>query len=139
MKVGNRMENKELFIALLGNKDLALPRELENNISLFTNKVDLDYIEDVLYHRNPKNDEPLAEEGETLVGAIVTRQRILTIVHRNRPTNYQGSNGYIGSSFHRHENGYIEEEGYAWTKEYELDQNLANTLEKVFGRPAFFS
>ena len=133
------MENKELFIALLGNKDLALPRELENNISLFTNKVDLDYIEDVLYHRNPMNDEPLAGEGETLVGAIVTKQRILTIVHRNRPTNYQRSNGYIGSSFHRHENGYIEEEAYAWTREYELDQTLAKTLEKVFELPAFYN
>lgn len=133
------MENKELFIALLGNKDLALPRELENNISLFTNKVDLDYIEDVLYHRNPMNGEPLAGEGETLVGAIVTKQRILTIVHRNRPTNYQGSNGYIGSSFHRHENGYIEEEAYAWTREYELDQTLAKTLEKVFELPAFYN
>ena len=133
------MENKELFIALLGNKDLALPRELENNISLFTNKVDLGYIEDVLYHRNPMNDEPLAGEGETLVGAIVTKRRILTIVHHNRSTNYQGSNGYIGSSFHRQENGYIEEEGYAWTKEYELNQTLASTLEKVFGLPAYFN
>lgn len=133
------MDNKALFVALLGNENMALPRELENNISLFTNKVDLDYIEDVLYHRNPLNDEPLAGDGETLVGAIVTNRRILTIVHRNRNTKYQGSNGYIGSSFHKHENGYVEEEGYAWTKEYEVDKSLATKLEELFGRPAFYN
>ena len=131
------MGNKALFVALLGNKEMALPRELENNISLFTNKVDLDYIEDVLYYRNPLNDEPLAGDGETLVGAIVTNRRILTIVHRNRNVNYRESNGYIGSSFHKSENGYVEEEAYAWISEFETSKHLGTILENVFGLPSF--
>ena len=133
------MGNKELFIALMGGENMALPRELENNISLFTSKVDLDYIKDVLYYRNPLNDEPLAGDGETLVGAIVTRRRIITIVHRNRNVNYRESNGYVGSSFHCHEDGYVEEEAYAWTEEFEVEKSVTDKLEKLFGRPAFCS
>lgn len=131
------MNNKELFIALLGNKDLALPKEIDNSISLFTSKVDLEYIMDVLHYRNPNHNE-VTGDGETLVGAFVTHGRILTIVHRNRPTNYQGSNGYIGSSYlNDKDENWFEFEAYAWNEEYEVSETLAAELEKRFGCLAY--
>jgi hypothetical protein len=126
------MSTKELFVALLGGEVMSSPKELSSNIHLFSSKADLDYIKKTL------NDE-ITGNGETLVGAIVTSERILTIVHRDRNTNYRGSNGYIGSSHQKSSAGtWSETEAYAWNEEYEVDKSLATELEKLFGRPAFF-
>lgn len=128
------MSTKELFIALLGGEILSSPKELSSNIHLFSSKADLEYIEKTL------DEDELTGDGETLVGAIVTSERILTIVHRDRNTNYRGSNGYIGSSYQKSSNGtWSETEAYAWNEEYEVDKSLATKLEELFGRPAFFS
>lgn len=126
------MSTKELFVALLGGEVMSSPKELSSNIHLFSSKADLDYIKKTL------NDE-ITGNGETLVGAIVTSERILTIVHRDRNTNYRGSNGYIGSSHQKSSAGtWSETEAYAWNEEYEVDKSLSTELEKLFGRPAFF-
>lgn len=128
------MSIKELFVALLGGEVMSSPKELSSNIRLFSSKADLDYIKKTL------NDDEITGNGETLVGAIVTSERILTIVHRDRNTNYRGSNGYIGSSYQKSSAGTWSETGsYAWNEEYEVDKSLATALEKLFGRPAFFS
>lgn len=128
------MSNKELFVALLGGEFMSSPKELSSNIHLFSSKADLDYIKKTL------NDDEVTGDGETLVGAIVTSERILTIVHRDRNTNYRGSNGYIGSSYQKNPAGaWYETEAYAWNEEYEVDKSLATKLEGLFGRPAFFS
>lgn len=128
------MSTKKLFVALLGGEVMSSPKELSSNIRLFSSKADLDYIKKTL------NDDEITGNGETLVGAIVTSERILTIVHRNRNTNYRGSNGYIGSSYQKSSSGTWSESGsYAWNEEYEVDKSLATALEKLFGRPAFFS
>lgn len=128
------MSTKDLFVALLGGEVMSSPKELSSNIHLFSSKADLDYIKETL------NDDELIGDGETLVGAIVTSERILTIVHRDRNTNYLGSNGYIGSSYQKSSTGiWVETEAYAWNEEYEVDKSLATKLEELFGRPAFFS
>ena len=128
------MSTKELFVALLGGEFMSSPKELSSNICLFSSKADLDYIKKTL------NDNELTGDGETLVGAIVTSERILTIVHRDRNTNYRGSNGYIGSSYQKNADGtWTDTGGYSWNEEYEVDKSLATKLEKLFGRPAFFS
>lgn len=128
------MSTKELFVALLGGEFMSSSKELSSNIHLFSSKADLDYIKKTL------NDDEVTGNGETLVDAIVTSERILTIVHRNRNTNYRGSNGYIGSSYQKSSNGtWSETEAYAWNEEYEVDKSLATKLEELFGRPAFFS
>ena len=128
------MSTKDLFIALLGGEVMSSPKELSSNIHLFSSKADLDYIKKTL------NDDEVTGDGETLVGAIVTNTRILTIVHRDRNTNYRGSNGYVGSSYQKSSTGtWSETEAYAWNEEYEVDKPLATKLEELFGRPAFFS
>ena len=128
------MSTKDLFVALLGGEVMSSPKELSSNIHLFSSKADLDYIKKTL------NDDEVTGDGETLVGAIVTNTRILTIVHRDRNTNYLGSNGYVGSSYQKSSTGtWSETEAYAWNEEYEVDKPLATKLEELFGRPAFFS
>lgn len=128
------MSTKDLFVALLGGEFMSSPKEFSSNIRLFSSKADLDYIKKTL------NDDEVTGDGKTLVGAIVTSERILTIVHRDRNTNYRGSNGYIGSSYQKSSNGtWFETEAYAWNEEYEVDKSLATKLEELFGRPAFFS
>ena len=128
------MSTKDLFVALLGGEVMSSPKELSSNIHLFSSKADLDYIKKTL------NDDEVTGDGETLVGAIVTNTRILTIVHRDHNTNYRGSNGYIGSSYQKSSNGtWVETEAYAWNEEYEVAKSLATKLEELFGRPAFFS
>lgn len=128
------MSTKDLFVALLGGGVMSSPKELSSNIHLFSSKADLDYIKKTL------NDDEITGDGETLVGAIVTNTRILTIVHRDRNTNYRGSNGYVGSSYQKSSTGtWSETEAYAWNEEYEVDKPLATKLEELFGRPAFFS
>lgn len=128
------MSTKDLFVALLGGEVMSSPKELSSNIHLFSSKADLDYIKKTL------NDDEVTGDGETLVGAIVTNTRILTIVHRGRNTNYRGSNGYVGSSYQKSSTGtWSETEAYAWNEEYEVDKPLATKLEELFGRPAFFS
>ena len=128
------MSTKELFVALLGGEFMSSPKELSSNIHLFSSKADLNYIKKNL------NDDEVTGDGETLVGAIVTNTRILTVVHRDRNTNYRGSNGYIGSSYQKSSAGtWSETEAYAWNEEYEVDKSLATELEKLFGRPALFS
>lgn len=128
------MSTKDLFVALLGGEVMSSPKELSSNIHLFSSKADLDYIKKTL------NDDEVTGDGETPVGAIVTNTRILTIVHRDRNTNYRGSNGYVGSSYQKSSTGtWSETEAYAWNEEYEVDKPLATKLEELFGRPAFFS
>lgn len=128
------MSTKDLFVALLGGEVMSSPKELSSNIHLFSSKADLYYIKKTL------NDDEVTGDGETLVGAIVTNTRILTIVHRDRNTNYHGSNGYVGSSYQKSSTGtWSETEAYAWNEEYEVDKPLATKLEELFGRPAFFS
>lgn len=128
------MSTKDLFVALLGGEVMSSPKELSSNIHLFSSKADLNYIKKTL------NDDEVTGDGETLVGAIVTNTRILTIVHRDRNTNYRGSNGYVGSSYQKSSTGtWSETEAYAWNEEYEVDKPLATKLEELFGRPAFFS
>lgn len=128
------MSTKDLFVALLGGEVMSSPKELSSNIHLFSSKADLNYIKKTL------NDDEVTGDGETLVGAIVTNTRILTIVHRDRNTNYRGSNGYVGSSYQKSSTGtWSETEAYAWNEEYEVDKPLATKLEELFGRPAFYS
>lgn len=128
------MSTKVLFVALLGGEVMSSPKELSSNIHLFSSKADLDYIKKTL------NDDEVTGDGETLVGTIITNTRILTIVHRDRNTNYRGSNGYVGSSYQKSSTGtWSETEAYAWNEEYEVDKPLATKLEELFGRPAFYS
>lgn len=134
-KVSNDLPDlaKDLFIRLIGNKDLVSQKELSSEIFLYKEQADLDYILSVL--NDSKAFDP---QTEKLVGALVTKERILTVIHSNKNTNYKGSNGYLGNSYHKNSDGsWYHAEGYAWTSEFETSKHLGTILENVFGLPSF--
>ena len=134
-KVSNDLPDlaKDLFIRLIGGKDLASKKELSSEVYLYKGKEDLDYVLSLL-----KDSEAFDPKTEKLVGALVTKERILTVIHSNKNTNYKGSNGFIGNSYYKNDDGsWQHTEGYAWTSEYETSKHLGTILENVFGLPSF--
>lgn len=123
---------KDLFVALLGSEDLVLDGEFDSEIKLLKSQKDLEEALNTL--------EEVEDRDETLVGAIVTSKRYMLISHVYKENLYKHSNGYIGSTYYKGKDGsWWHEAAYAWTKDYEISDELANVLENVFGRTAIYN
>lgn len=131
-KNGSDSIAKDLFVALLGSEDLVLDGEFDSEIKLLKSQKDLEEALNTL--------EEVEDRDETLVGAIVTAKRYMLISHVYNENQYKHSNGYIGSTYYKGKDGsWWHEAAYAWTKDYEISDELANVLENVFGRTAIYN